>query len=390
VHIAGSCRSLWKGTLLSSALWVLASHAAEPDGLPAERLLDSPTTFLIDGHNLLPLTIRTHGKEAGDIVTYDLRRQTSGQTDLRRLRDGRISAQIWSTSIPSKVDRGAARLQLEQIDLARRMIEHYPESLRLALSARDIVEARRSGKVASLLSAGGGASVEDSLGVLRSYYALGVRIMALTGESHTNWATSAAESTPNTRGLSPFGERVINEMNGLGMLVDVSGASDETMADAIRVSSAPVIFSHSGARALCDDRQNVPDAILRALKVNGGIVMVPFRIGAIGRCGVRGAQAAAGLASDSRVSVRNVADHIEHVRAVAGVEHVGIGADFEEEGGEYALGVTDVSMYPNLFTELLRRGWSEKDLKGLAGGNFLRVFTEAEKVAVNLYRYSSP
>jgi membrane dipeptidase len=362
-------------------------------------------TILVDGHNDLPWAVRTNKAAPGNIAAYDLRQKTTGQTDLPRLKQGLLGAQFWSVYTPGEAPSGYARTQLEQIDIARRIIEEYPDALRFATSVADIRAAHRDGRIASLLGMEGGHAIEDSLGALRAYYDLGVRYMTLTHNTHTSWADSAA-LPPVHGGLTAFGEQVVLEMNRLGMLVDLSHVSDGTMDDTLRVSKAPVIFSHSSARAICDVPRNVPDAILRRLKDNGGVVMVTFVGGFIDPAiaKVQGPalaeinKRAAGLSIEERekiveevfgrlqvptTSIARVVDHIEHIRDVAGSEHVGLGGDYD--GNElWPEGLSDVSMYPNLFAELIRRGWSDRDLKLLAGENTLRVLARAEEVAGSL------
>ena len=379
--------------------------AGDPALEHARRVLED--AILVDGHNDLPWAIRTAKGAPGDVDAYDLRGAVPGQTDLRRLREGRLGAQFWSVYTPGEAREGLARAQLEQIELAHRMITRYPEALAFARTAAEVREAKRRGRIASLLGIEGGHAIENSLGVLRAYHALGVRYMTLTHNTHTAWADAAAQMPPAHGGLTGFGEAVVHEMNRLGMLVDLSHTSVATMDDALRVSLAPVIFSHSNARAVCDVPRNVPDGILRRLPANGGVVMVSFVAGfadpavskvmqpAIDEYNRRVKRARTD-AERTRIkdeifgglqvppsTVAAVADHIEHIRKVAGVEHVGIGADFD--GNDlWPVGLSDVSMYPNLFAELVRRGWSDADLKRVAGGNVLRALERAEQVAARL------
>ncbi len=379
-------------------------HAADDAALAhARKLLQ--TTILVDGHNDLPWAIRTNKAAPGDITAYDLRKPTSGQTDLARLKLGGVGAQFWSVYIPGETGSGFARTQLEQIDIARRTIARYPDSLQFATSVADIRAAHRAGRVASLLGMEGGHAIENSLGALRAYYDLGVRYMTLTHNVHLDWADSQA-LPPVHGGLTPFGEQVVLEMNKVGMLVDLSHASDGTMDDALRVSQAPVIFSHSSARAICDVPRNVPDDILKRLKANGGVVMVTFVAGfidpAVAAVQIPAMaeinQRATGKSLEERekieeevlgkmqvpkVSIAKVADHIEHIRDVAGVGHIGLGGDFDGNS-LWPEGLSDVSMYPNLFAELIRRGWSDRDLKLLAGENVLRALEQAEAVSRRL------
>jgi membrane dipeptidase len=392
--------------LLAGLLIATAARADEDAALThARKLLHS--TILVDGHNDLPWAVRTYKAAPGDVAAYDLRKATSGQTDLARLKLGGVGAQFWSVYIPGETGSGFARTQLEQIDIARRIIAHYPDRLQFATSVADIRAAHRAGRIASMLGMEGGHAIEDSLGALRAYYDLGVRYMTLTHNVHTSWADSQA-LPPVHGGLTPFGEQVVLEMNKLGMLVDLSHTSDGTMDDALRVSQAPVIFSHSSARAICDVPRNVSDDILKRLKPNGGVVMVTFVAGFIDPA-VAAVQVpamaeinrrAAGKSIEERekieeevlgktqvpkISIAKVADHIEHIRDVAGIEHVGLGGDFDGNS-MWPEGLSDVSMYPNLFAELIRRGWSDGDLKLLAGENLLRAMERAEAVSRRLSR----
>jgi membrane dipeptidase len=382
----------------------VAAQAADDAAVAhARKLLQS--TILIDGHNDLPWAVRTNKAVPGDVAAYDLRKPTSGQTDLARLKLGGVGAQFWSVYIPGEIGSGFARTQLEQIDIARRIIAQYPDRLQFATSVADIRAAHRAGRIASLMGMEGGHAIENSLGALRAYYDLGVRYMTLTHNVHLDWADSQA-FPPVHGGLTPFGEQVVLEMNKLGMLVDLSHTADVTMDDALRVSKAPVIFSHSSARAICDVPRNVPDSILQRLKANGGVVMVTFVAGFIDPA-VAAIQLPAmteitklsagkseaerekiedeilGKMQVPKVSIAKVADHIEHIRDVAGVEHIGLGGDFDGNS-LWPEGLSDVSMYPNLFAELIRRGWSDHDLKLVAGENLLRAMEQAEAVSRQL------
>jgi membrane dipeptidase len=385
------------------------SPAAEDQYLArAKRILRQ--TPLIDGHNDLPWRIREDSVARGNVDAYDLRLRTPGHTDLDRLKKGMVGAQFWSVYTPGEYrDSGYARVQLEQIDIARRVIAKYPDRLALALSADDIRRDFKQGKIGSLLGLEGGHGIENSLGALRAYYDLGVRYMTLTHNVTLDWADAALDSAKH-KGLTPFGDSVVREMNRLGMLVDLSHVSPATMSAALNVSRAPVIFSHSGARALVDVPRNVPDSILRRVTVNGGIVMVPFVTGFVSpavflydqstRPRIRDLQAKYGNDTaaitreinqwraahpEPRATLSQVADQIEYVRKVAGIDHVGIGGDFDGIT-EVVQGLEDVSTYPALFAELARRGWSDRDLRKLAGENLLRVFAQAEAVAARLRR----
>jgi membrane dipeptidase len=373
----------------------------------ARRLLAS--TILVDGHNDLPYAIRNFKDAPGDIVAYDLRKPTPGDTDLARLRAGGLGAQFWSVYIPGEGRGPFARPQLEQIEIARRIIARYPDSFRFATTVAEIRAARRDGKIASMLGMEGGYGIENSLGALRAYYDLGVRYMALTHNAHTDWADAAAQVPARHDGLTPFGEEVVREMNRLGLLVDLSHAAPSTMADTLRITAAPVIFSHSSARGVCDVPRNVPDDILRELPRNGGVVMVTFvdsfvncEVGRVMQpymAALRARAAAAATPEEAqrimdegraamqrpKTTIGMVADHIEHIRRVAGIDHVGIGGDFD--GNDWwPEGLDDVSTYPRLFAELIRRGWSDADLRKLAGENVLRAMEETERVAARLQR----
>ncbi len=379
---------------------------SEREGDPAlarvQRLLCSVP--LIDGHNDLAWRIRTAGQPPGDVAAYDLRQRTPGHTDLARLAEGRVGAQFWAAYLPGDLEGGRfARVLLEQIDIIRQVIARYPDRLALALSADDIEREFKRGRIASLIGMEGGHGIENSLGVLRACHALGARYLTLTHNVTTDWA-DAALGAPRHGGLTAFGREVVREMNRLGMLVDLSHVSPDTMSAALDVTRAPVIFSHAGARALVDHPRNVPDSILARVRANGGIVMVtfvpPFVSAEAAACEQRReaeekrlssslAEAAArGRALEAwdaanprpRATLAQVADHIQHVREVAGADHVGIGSDLD--GIDHVpVGLEDVSKFPDLLAELARRGWSDEDLAKLAGGNLLRVLREAEVVA---------
>jgi membrane dipeptidase len=360
---------------------------------------------VFDGHNDLPWEIRRRPEAPRDVEAYDLRGDVPGHTNLALLDAGGVGAQFWSVYVPGEhADSGYARLQLEQIDIARRMIDRYPE-LVLAGTAAEVQAAMDEGRIASMLGVEGGHAIENSLGALRVYYDMGGRYMTLTHNVTLDWA-DAAMDTARHGGLTAFGVEVVREMNRLGMLVDLSHVSAATMSDALDVSAAPVIFSHSSARALTDVPRNVPDSILDRMPANGGVVMVTFVEPFVSQAaadyedrvqdmadGMRGAGAsnAAIRAAVERMrateprphgTIADVADHIEHVRAVAGVDHVGIGSDYD---GMWAPPeMPNVSAYPYLLAELVRRGWSDGDLAQLSSGNILRVLREAEAVAERL------
>jgi membrane dipeptidase len=409
--VAVACALAAAATSLAP-LWAQAAGATTDQALKrAHRVLAK--SILVDGHNDLPIAIRNFDEAPSDLDAYDLRKTTPGQTDLARLKAGHVGAQFWSVYIPSEGRGPFARVQLEQIELTRRLIARYPEAFRFAGSVAEIRAARRAGRIASLLGIEGGQAIENSLGALRAYYDLGVRYMSLTHNSHTDWADAAQQVPARHGGLTPFGEEVVREMNRLGMLVDLAHASPATMADALRVTAAPVIWSHAAARGICDVPRNVPDDILRELPKNGGVVMVTFVAGFID-CEVAkvtqpfimemGMKMRAAASAEERrqiykdaikqlqvppTSIALVADHIEHIRSVAGIDHLGIGGDFDGNSW-WPTGLSDVSMYPNLFAELVRRGWKDADLRKLAGENVLRAMSEAERVAARLRKERSP
>jgi membrane dipeptidase len=315
---------------------------------------------------------------------------------------------------PGEAAGGFAKTQLEQIDIARRLIAKYPDTFTLASTAADIRAAKAAGKIGGMLGAEGGHAIEDSLPLLRMYYELGVRYMTLTHNNHTSWADSAMASEPGHGGLTAFGEQVVNEMNRIGMLVDLSHTAPDTMRDALRVAKAPVIFSHSSARALCEIPRNVPDDVIRMLPANGGVLMVTFVTPFT-------SQAAADVAFPAmkeylaraqgkpetertklyeeimgeakkkmpKVTVADVADHIDYVKKLAGVDYIGIGSDYDGNTN-WPEGMEDVSTFPLLFAELIRRGWSDEDLAKIAGGNVLRALERAEAVAKELQGKPAP
>jgi membrane dipeptidase len=356
----------------------------DPHVALAERVLRS--TPLIDGHNDLPWAIRG-ATPPRDVEAYDLRRTTPGHTDLARLRAGMLGGQFWSVYIPGDTATaryGFARAQLEQIDIALRVFAKYPEVFAPTTTAEGLRAAFRAGRIGSVMGMEGGHAIENSLGALRAYYAMGVRYMTLTHNQHLDWA-DAHTAGQRHGGLTAFGREVVREMNRLGMLVDLSHTSAGTMSDALDVAVAPVIFSHSNAFAVANHTRNVPDSILRRLPQNGGVVMVTFVPGFVSQAQIdwnrtpaadrRGPQPVATLAQ--------VADHIDHIKRVAGVDHVGIGGDFDGID-EVVQGLEDVASYPRLFAELARRGWTEAELRKLAGENVLRAFARAEAVAARL------
>ena len=404
--------------LFPLTLLLLTAMPSPASGQSKDRALEHArkllrATPLIDGHNDLPWTIRERKEAPRDVGAYDLRSRTAGHTDLARLAQGQVGAQFWSIYIPGEIkDSGYAKVQLEEFDIARRIIARYPERLALALTANDIERSFKRGRIASLLGMEGGHAIENSLGALRSYYDLGARYMTLTHNVTLDWADAALDSTRHN-GLTEFGREVVREMNRLGMLVDLSHVSPATMSDALDVAEAPVIFSHSSAKALTDHGRNVPDSILKRLPKNGGVVMVTF-VPAFVSNEVAAWEAQAKEQTDAikeavsdtveqkrrfdewktahprpSATLKQVADHIDYVRKVAGADHVGIGSDFDGIDTTPE-GLEDVSKFPELFAELIRRGWSDGDLKKLAGQNVLRALRGAEATAARLQKTREP
>jgi membrane dipeptidase len=399
------------------ALVLVAAPASAQQPTPAhfrtaERALRAQP--IVDGHNDLPWAIRRDSAARGDPTRYNLRARTPGHTDIARLRAGRVGAQFWSVYTPGDIrDSGYARVQLEQIDIARRFIERYPDVFEFALSANDVRRIIRRRKIASLIGLEGGHALENSLAALRAYRELGTAYMTLTHNVTLDWADAASDSAKHG-GLTEFGREVVREMNRLGMLVDLSHVSDATMSDALDATAAPVIFSHSSARALTDVPRNVPDSILLRVRQNGGIVMVTFVPGFVSPEVAAHSHRRAELERDlvqrfpddptaqarelvqwdvanppPRATLGQIADHIDHVRRVAGLDHVGIGSDFD--GIEQVpIGLEDVSTFPALFAELARRGWTERELRMLSGENILRVMGKGEEVARRLQRERGP
>ena len=378
------------------------------------------STPLVDGHNDLPWRIREDTVHANDLDAYDLRKRTPGMTDLERLAKGMVGAQFWSVYIPGEASArdyarqgkvrsvpGYARVQLEQIELARRMIAKYPDRLAFATSTADVRRAFAQHKVGSLLGMEGGHAIENSLETLRAYYDLGARYMTLTHNVTLDWADAALD-TATHGGLTSFGREVVREMNRLGMLCDLSHVSPSVMSNVLDVTASPVIFSHSGSREMVNHARNVPDSILRRLPKNGGVVMVPFVTAFVSRAVFADDGEIERTTTDVRrrfpndtvaqrreftswrqahprpkATLADVANQIEHVRQVAGIDHVGIGSDLDGIT-ETVVGLEDVSTFPALLAELARRGWSNADLRKLAGENVLRAFRQAEVVSARL------
>lgn len=359
---------------------------------------------LVDGHNDLLWALR---EAVGyDFTKMDVAGRVRGlHTDLPRLREGGVGVQFWSVYVPSDLPGDTAvTATLEQLDAFHHLVRRYPDHLGLALTSADVDRVCSMGRVASLAGVEGGHSIGCSLGALRMLHALGARYMTLTHNDNTPWADSATDA-PVHGGLTAFGREVVREMNRLGMIVDLSHVAPGTMTAALDTTSAPVLFSHSSARALCDHPRNVPDAVLERLPANGGVCMVTFVPGFVSQATAevylaeaaerrRLVQRTGGdtAAVESRIkqwraqhpppraTLAQVADHVDHVRAAAGVAHVGIGGDFDGVG-DLPDGLGDVSTYPALFAELSSRGWSDEDLTALAGGNALRVLRDVESVA---------
>jgi membrane dipeptidase len=420
---AGAALAPWALLLLSAT-----ASAADPpqpvDGRIDRVLTQTP---LVDGHNDLPWEIRE--RFAGDLTKIDLSADTAAlpappgsppmMTDIPRLRRGRVGAQFWSVFIPVEMKGPqAVQMTLEQIDLVKAMCARYPHDLAMAYSAADIIRLHRAHLIASLIGVEGGHQINDSLAVLRAYYDAGARYLTLTHSSNTAWADSATDN-PQHHGLTPFGKEVVREMNRLGMLVDLAHVSEDTMRAALAVSEAPVIFSHSSARALVDHPRDVSDEVLRLVARNGGIVMVNFAPPYVSDA--RRRWAAERVAEEARnnsppfgglyigqperaaaalktwdaahpkppVTLADVADHIEHIRQVAGVDYVGLGSDFDGIP-ETPTGLEGVDRFPALLQELERRGWSDADLAKVAGGNLLRVMARAEVVSARLRQERPP
>ena len=394
--------------LCLAAVLLAAPAAAQPIDPPTQKRIDRilKRTPLIDGHNDLPWELReNHASSVANLAVDRGSGDKPLMTDIPRLRQGRVGGQFWSVYITGTITGDAAlRATLEQIDTARRLIATYPDDLELATSADDLVRIHRAGRVGSVLGMEGGRQIAGSLPALRRFHDLGVRYMTLTHNQTTEWADSATDE-PRHGGISPYGEQVVAEMNRLGMLVDLSHVSPAAMTDALRVSRAPVIFSHSNAAALNPHPRNVPDEVLRLLPANGGVVMVNFypvflspevwqwntrRLAEEARLKAttpfsqaeveRGMKAWEAANQRPPVPLAIVADHLDHIARIAGHDHVGLGGDFD--GVPFtAVGLEDVGDYPALFAELTRRGWSDANLAKLAGGNILRALRRAEAVA---------
>ncbi|HEY0271406.1 MAG TPA: dipeptidase [Sphingomonas sp.] len=396
-------------------LLVAAAPPATDNAVRVARVLKA--TPLIDGHNDWAEVLRE--REGDKRWTMDLRAGLGTlpkpyNTDIARLREGMVGGQFWSVYVDAALPPlEQVKATLEQIDLIHDIVARYPDTFALARTADDVRRIHARGRIASLIGVEGGNQIADSLSVLRAYHDLGAGYLTLTHALTTDWGDSATDD-PKHGGLTPFGEAVVHELNRLGMLVDLSHVNEDVMRDALRVSKAPVIFSHSSARALVDSPRDVSDDVLRLVAANGGVVMVNFAPGYvseprrlwgaeyaaektrldappfgglyIGQPDKAKAALAAWLKANPppHVGMADVADHIAHVAKVAGVDHVGIGSDFDGLGNELPDGLRDVSTYPALLAELMRRGWSDADITKLAGGNILRVMAAAEQVAASM------
>jgi membrane dipeptidase len=349
-------------------------------------------TPLIDGHNDYPWALR--GIDPGrDLNKAEISKPVPTlMTDIPRLRQGGVGGQFWSVYTPGTMQgQEAVRVTLEQIDIVHRMTRQWGETFQMANTADDVDRAFKNGKIASMIGMEGGHSIDNSLPTLRMFYALGARYMTLTHNVNLRWADAAADK-PAVGGLTKFGEEVVREMNRLGMLVDLSHVSPETMEDALRVTEAPVIFSHSSARAICNVPRNVPDNILQMVAKNGGVVMVTFVPGFISQEVANfdaKPEAERKGQTPPRATLSQVADHIDHIRKVAGIDHIGLGGDFDGITDVVA-GLEDVSKYPDLTAELLKRGYKDDDVKKIIGLNVLRVMRGAEKVAASLQKSRPP
>lgn len=419
-------RYLWDGFMrLFLPLLALAFAAVTPasyaqdvsarERARIERILRR--TPLIDGHNDLAWSVRANfdsDLERVDLNSDTRELSTPMQTDFPRLRAGGVGAQFWSVYVPARYSAPeSTALVFEQIDLMQRIIARYPRQLEFADSAADIVRIHRAGRIASMFGMEGGEAIANNLALLRSFRRAGVLYMTLTHATTIDWVDSATDA-PRHEGLTPFGEEVVREMNRIGMLVDLSHVSADAMRDAIRVSAAPVIFSHSNARAVADVPRNVPDAILRQLPKNGGVVMATFVPGFTStevatydrRASAqltlfrtqhpKDESAVTKLMDDwrkanpaPRATVAQVVDHIDHIRRVAGIDHIGLGGDFDGIT-DVVQGLEDVSTYPAVTAEMLRRGYSDDDVKKVLGLNVLRAWKQAERVSADLRRQRGP
>ncbi len=397
--------------LLLSALLLASPAVAQPIDSATKARIDRilKKTPLIDGHNDLPWALRQDFELSVEgLETGTASRTPPLMTDMERLRAGRVGGQLWSVYISGTITGDEAiRTTIEQIDTAHRIIDSYPRHLQLASSADDLVRIHKAGRIGSMLGMEGGRQINSSMATLRMFHKAGVRYMTLTHNQTTDWADAATDE-PKHDGLAPFGVKVVQEMNRLGMLVDLSHVSVATASDAIAASRAPVIFSHSDAAALNPHPRNVPDDLLRLLPANGGVMMITFvpaflspefwtwnrersaqearlkSLYSFSKDAVtKGLKDWEAASPPPQVSIAKVADHIDHVARIAGHDHVGIGGDLD--GIDFTVpGLGGVDGYPLLFAELIRRGWSDANLAKLAGGNFLRALRRAEAVATSM------
>jgi membrane dipeptidase len=402
--------------LLLLAFVALPAFAQAPDPYLARARKLLAATPIIDGHNDVPWEIRENKEMPRDVDHFDLRTNLKDQdTDFARMKAGGLGGQFWSIYIPGGVkDSGYARIQLEQFDIARRMIAKYPEKMVFAKTSADAKRALTAGKFPAFLGMEGGHAIENSLGALRVYYDLGARYMTLTHNVTLDWADAGLDK-PVHGGLTAFGKEVVREMNRMGMIVDLSHTSPGVMSDALTVSESPVMFSHSPARALSDHPRDVPDSIIVRLKKNGGVMMITFVREFVSQKyqdwrlarSARRSELATGFGGDTArlratmdewaranpepiVTIKDVADHFDHVKKLIGADYLGVGSDFDGMGTEKIEGLEDVSKYPFLFAELMRRGWTDDELRKVANGNILRVLAENEKVAARRQKTRKP
>jgi len=368
---------LWLVTVVPPSPACFAEEPYRPPEVTPAALAIHNSAMLFDGHNDLPWEIRKKAESSFDKADIS-QPQPQFHTDIPRLRQGGLKVQYWSVYVPADTAlTGDALLKtLEQIDIVKRMIARYPDTFEQAKTAADVERIVKAGKIASMMGVEGGYSIEESIQNLQRYYDLGVRYMTLTHSKSLSWADSATDE-PKVGGLSEFGEEVVREMNRLGMLVDLSHVSADTMKDALGVTKAPVIFSHSSARALTDHPRNVPDDVLKLLPENGGVVMINFYSRYVAPTAV--------LDKDEKAlgTLADVCNHIDHVVKVAGIDHVGIGSDFDGVP-RLPVGLEDVSSYPRITQELLNRGYNKEQIHKILGGNALRILRQAEQVAKEL------
>jgi len=404
-------------TLILSLALLAAPAAAAPDPYAARVARILKATPLIDGHNDWAESLREREGEGRWTIdlTQGLDRKTIPyNTDIARLRQGMVGGQFWSAWVSASLPPlEQVKETLEEIDLIRDIVARYPQTFELASTAADVRRIHKTGRIASMIGVEGGNQIDNSFSVLRAYRALGASYLTLTHSLTIEWADSATDD-PKHGGLTPFGEAVVHELNRLGMLVDLSHVNEDTMRDALRVTKAPVIFSHSGARGVDDHPRNVSDEVLKLVAANGGVVMVNFSRGYVSDAYRRWSadeaaektrlsappygglyigqpdKAAAALEEwhkthpAPKVTLTDVADHLDHIAKVAGIDHVGIGSDYDGVSNSLPDGLESVATYPALLAEMLRRGWSDADVAKLAGGNVLRVMEQAEKIAVSM------